>query len=241
MAKKAAALTDDDYTTIGRRHGSDDVATESSEASARWTRDVKAVASYGQGAGPLATFESLRAAHAALRAKRPEAVAAKTTSVRGRNTDVAAGWAWIDMTSSVLGGLAMNDAGLAEKINAAVPAADSGLGPAIEALAKLLGEYKPSLPADADVDARIAEAPALRAALTAAPGTVAGAKASPVVDTADLDLLDGKLYVAMRALNQAARKAIRNGTLNANPSEYRFHHLNQSAHAAPIAPPPPNP
>lgn len=137
--------------------------------------------------------------------------------------------------------VAVDDAGLAEKLNPALPVADSRLGPSIEALAKLLGEYKAALPADAEVDARIAEAPALRAALAAAPGTVAAAKAAPTVDTDELDLLDGKLYIAMRALNQAGRNAIRNGTLDAKPGEYRFHHLNQSGHAAPIAPPPPAP
>ena len=40
-------MTDERYIAIGRAHGSDAVALEASETSARWQRDVAPLAEYG--------------------------------------------------------------------------------------------------------------------------------------------------------------------------------------------------
>ncbi len=71
----------------------------------------------------------------------------------------------------------------------------------------------------------------LAANLKASPGAARLAKTAPVIDTAAIDLLDGKLYVAIHDMNKAARRAIRGGKLGANLDEYRFHHLKPGAPA----------
>jgi len=43
---KTTFLSDAAYQQIGRMHGSDDIAREASEASARWARDAKALSEY---------------------------------------------------------------------------------------------------------------------------------------------------------------------------------------------------
>jgi hypothetical protein len=49
-----------------------------------------------------------------------------------------------------------------------------------------------------------------------------------VLDTAQIDLQDGKLCVRMLDLNSAGRRAIRNGDVRASLQEYTFHHLKHS-------------
>ncbi|MBI4951446.1 MAG: hypothetical protein HY908_05400 [Myxococcales bacterium] len=213
------------------------MAQEASEASTRWSRDRAALGPYGHGASGLEELEKLRTAHQALRTTRPELVAAKSVAVGGRDADVAAGWAWVDMVDSGLAVLARSDAALATALNAALPTNDAGLDAGIGALAALVDKHKTALPADMGAQARIDEAPALRAKLAAAPGAVAVAKAAPVADTAALDLLDGKLYVTICDLNVAARRAIRNGRLAAKADDYRLHHLNRSGRPAPVVKP----
>jgi hypothetical protein len=80
-------------------------------------------------------------------------------------------------------------------------------------------------PADAEVAARIAEAPGLRSALAAASGTVGTAKARRVADITAIDLFDGRIYIAVRDLHEAGRQAIRIGDPQASLSDYRFHRL----------------
>jgi hypothetical protein len=57
-----------------------------------------------------------------------------------------------------------------------------------------------------------------------------------VADTAQIDLLDGKLYLWIREPNKAGRRAIRNGHLSSAPQDYAFHHLKHSGKATSLQP-----
>jgi hypothetical protein len=87
----------------------------------------------------------------------------------------------------------------------------------------------------------LAEVEGLCSGLQTSPGTVHTSKGQTVADTAQIDLYDGKLYVWMRDLNSAGRKAIRNGDLRAGLHEYAFHHLKNSGNSAPAPAPSPAP
>jgi hypothetical protein len=242
MPIKSRFLTDPQLIVIGRRYGSDDVAWEASEASARWNRDQAQLASYGYGSAALAAFEAERAQHDSLRVARPQAVAAKKTAVALRDKQVSAGWAWVDRVGSALGTLARADETLATALATATPVDDAALEAGIQAMSNVLSGAKSKLPAEAQADQRLAEAQDLCAALQSVPGTVHTSKGQTVADTVQIDLYDGKLYVWMRDLNQAARRAIRNGNLNARLQEYVFHHLKHSGNpAAPTLQPEPAP
>ncbi len=219
---KIEALDDARYTAIGARHGSHRIADESSRAAARWRRDVAVLARYGHGQAMLDSFLQLNDEHKTLREKRPEAVAAKETVIRERNEAIQSARHWVRQVESLLGVPARKDAALATKLNAALPADDSALGSAVGALSNLLRELGTSLPEDAGVPALITEGGELGAALGTAPGTVAAARTAKLNDTAEIDLLDGKLYIAMRELNRAGRRAVRAGKLQAPLTEYRF-------------------
>jgi hypothetical protein len=219
---KTNVLTDAEYVAIGRRRGSEDIAEEAARASARWSRDLPVLAAYGRGQALLAEFEALRAEHGALLVARPEMIAAKRGVVRERAEQVALARHWVGRASSLLETLGHQDAALAERFNAAAPADDSALVAGIGALTRLLQEVASSLPEDANVPELVEEAPALMAALSNVAGAVSTAKSATVADTLEADRLDGKLYVTMRELNRAARRAIRAGKLKADPSNYRF-------------------
>jgi len=77
--------------------------------------------------------------------------------------------------------------------------------------------------------------------LQSSPGAVHTSKGQTVADTAQIDLYDGKLYMCMRDLNSAGRKAIRNGDLRAGLHEYAFHHLKRSGNPNPVPAPAPTP
>ena len=62
-----------------------------------------------------------------------------------------------------------------------------------------------------------------------------------MADTAQIDLFDGKLYMSIRDLNSAGRKAIRNGDLGAGLHEYAFHHLKNSGNPTVVPAPEPAP
>ena len=238
MSTKSRFLTDSQLIIIGRRYGSDDVAWEASEAAARWNRDQSQLASYGYGPAALAAFEAERAQHDSLRAARPQAVAAKKTAVASRDKQVSLGWGWVDRVSSALGILARTDETLATALATATPVDDAGLEAGIQAMSNVLNGAKSKLPAEAQADQRLAEVQDLCTGLQSLFGTVHTRKGQTVADTVQIDLYDGRLYVWMRDLNQAARRAIRNGNLNAALQEYVFHHLKHSGNPAAPAPQP---
>lgn len=225
MGKKFTALTDADYTVIGRRHGSATVDREANDAIARWKRDVIALAPYSHGNSALARFEALREEHRILREKRPDAVAQKIVSVAARNAAIEAGWAWVNKVTTILGALARTDADLATKLAAATPDEDSELATKTITLKGLLEANATSLDPEVQAAERISEAVGVATAIRQSTETATSAKGAPVADTAELDLLDGKLYVMIKDLNDAGRRAIRDGALAQKSSEYRFQHL----------------
>lgn len=239
MTGKTSFLKERNLIIIGRRFGSDAVALEAAEASARWSRDEAALAGYGFGAGLRTEFEADRAKHEALLASRSQAVAAKKNTYLARDAQVARGWAWVDRVKSMLGVLALTDETLATGLATAMPDDDAGLAPGIQALTALLAKAKDRLPADAQASERLAESESIVADLGTAPGALHTRGAQTVADTAQIDLLDGKLSIWIRELNQAGRRAIRNGHLRAARQDYVFHHLNRSG--APAAQPEPKP
>jgi hypothetical protein len=240
MPKNTRYMTDAQLIITGRRYGADEVALEASEAMARWKRDVDPLASYGFGQQALDLFAADYAEQGKLRSLRPEAVAEKKMSVTARDKQVSLGWAWVDRVVCVLGSLARTDQDLATALVTATPTDDAGLEAGIRALATILNETK-GLPADAQVDKRLAEVEGLCSGLQTSPGTVHTSKGQTVADTAQIDLYDGRLYVRMRDLNSAGRKAIRNGDLHAGLHEYAFHHLKNSSNSAPAPAPSPVP
>jgi hypothetical protein len=231
MTSKTSFLKDNRLVVIGRRFGSDAVALEASEASARWRRDEAALAPYGFGASVRTRYEADRNQHETLRVSRSQAVANKKLSYAARDQQVSAGWAWVDRVTSVLGVLGLSDETLATETAAASPEDDAGLVAGIQALAKILAGAKDRLPADCQVEQRLAEAEGLAAELDSSPGSVHTSSGQTVADTAQIDVLDGKLYLWIRELNKAGRRAIRNGHMPGAPQDYAFHHLKHSGKA----------
>ena len=237
MSAKTLSLTDQQYVKIGRQHASEPMALEASEASARWTRDQARLALYGHGTSVLAAFEALRGEHTRQREGRPEVVAGKSRAVRDREQVVVDARTWVGRVYSAILTLARGDETLAGRLREAFPDDDDELEGNVGTLAALLAEVKARLSADFEADARIAEAAGIQARLAAAAGNVGAAKARRVADTVAIDLLDGKLYVMIRDLNAAARRAIRAGNLVAALSDYRFHHVNKRSGATASDPP----
>jgi len=232
MATKARKLAAKDYQAVGKAYGSDDVAKEASEASARWARDSGVLAEFGFGKSAHAAFEKTRAEHIALCASRADAIAAKALTVKEKKAILDAAWLWVDKVESILSVLGRDDETVASGLNAAVPSDDAALDSGIGGMAELLGEVKARVPEDAAVEVRLGEVPEVRRQLQAIFGLVSTAKSATVADTAEIDVLDGQLVVTIRFLNRAARKAIRSGALKASLSEYRIHYLDQPRRAA---------
>jgi hypothetical protein len=240
MATKARYVTDAQLTVIGRRYGSDAVALEANETVGRWQRDLGVLAGYGFGQAGLDAFTTDLRAHEKLRGARPDAVADKRSAVAAREKQVSMAWAWVDRGSAMLGVLARSDQTVSNALAAAMPPHDAALDGGIRALATILVETKDRLPADAQAGERLVQVDSLCSGLQTSPAVVQTSKGQTIADTAQIDLMDGKLWVRMRDLNAAARSAIRNGDLPVGLSEYSFHHLKHSGNPSP-APTPPAP
>jgi hypothetical protein len=232
-------VTEGQLIVMGRRYGSGEIALEVNEALARWRRDVGALGGYGLGQAALDAFAADAEAHAKMRAARPDAVSDKKMAVVTRDKHVSAAWAWVDRVGSMLGVLARTDQTLAMALASALPQDDAGLESGIRSLRTILFECKDRLPAEALVDRRLNEVDGLCAALREAIGVVHTSRSQTQADTTQIDLYDGKLYLAMCDLNSAGRKAIRNGDLHAKLHEYTLHHLKRSGspNPAPVVPP----
>lgn len=98
---KTQALDDAQYTIIGRRYGSDDIAKEAIRTKACWARDVGLLASYGNGQAALERFDGLLAEHTRMRESRPEVIAAKRSGLREQGGVFASGRAWVNQAVSV--------------------------------------------------------------------------------------------------------------------------------------------
>jgi hypothetical protein len=241
MPRTSHYVTHEQLTIIGRRHNCDDVGEEANETKGRWRRDLNVLGRYGHGRAALAAFEADITAHESLRSARPDAVREKRSAVVLRDRQVSNAWAWVDQAKAVLGALASTDQMLALALDAAVPRDDAGLEAGIHALATLFVESKDKLDEDAEADKRLAEVDGLCAALRDSPASLQTSRSRTVADTAQIDLLDGKLYMRMRDLNAAARSAIRNGHLQASLHEYTFQRLKRSGNPNPVTPPAPPP
>jgi hypothetical protein len=238
MSDGTSFLNERNLIIIGQRFNSDIIAREAAEAAARWLRDEAALAGYGFGIAVRTRYEEDRAKHEALRVARSQAVATKRKSYADRDKEVLSAWAWVDRVKSTIRVESLTDNKLSTDLEAAVPRDDAGLEAGIQALARLLTSCKDRLGADAQVDQRLAETSTLVDGLSSSPGLVHTNSSQTMTDTAQIDLLDGKLYVWIRELNKAGRCAIRNGHLQVPPQDYVFHHLKHSGRATPAQPAP---
>lgn len=232
-------LTREELILIGMRYASESAAQEAGIALKRWKRDEAALALYGHGAEGRAKFEKLILDHAKAMKDRPVAVAGKREARVARDAAVSRAWNWIDQSTSILSVLAREDDSVASRLMAAAPEDDAELEAKLGALAELLAEVKERVSSEARIDVRLAEVAEIRTGVASNGGSMRAARVEAAKDTAALDLLDGQLYVTIRDLNVAGRKAIRNGELPGVPlSDYRFHLLNRSGRAGGAGPEP---
>jgi len=232
-------LTQDDYTKEGRRHGSDKIARECQEMIEQWRRDLPVLQRYGQTRARFDLFLQLVDKHRLLREKRPNFLAEKEGAVRERNDQVETGWELAQQAVSVLTPVAREDADCASRLKLAMPTGDLDLSRALGSLAALLEEKAGLYPAEAQVPALVAAMKPVQERLGVIFGLVDEAKGRPVADTAELDELDGRLYLMMVDVNAAGRRAVRAGLIPSRPPFYRFNHLRRSTrkNPDPVAPP----
>lgn len=227
MSRRIRTLEEKDYIATGARYASEDMAKEASYALARWGRDIDIMKRYGYGNKALNAFKALIAEHAAAMKDRPAGLQFKRTTVQERNSAVLKAWEWVKRAESLLTPQARLDADLANGLMEAVPTEDSGLPAGIGALAELLEANKAALDPESGVDELLSEAPGLMS-ISSGPGEVKGAKTKTEEETRELNLLDGKVYIAIRDLNVSGRRAFRKLGNDVFVKEYKFHALNYS-------------
>lgn len=238
MATKHVALTDEDYVVIGRRHGSEDVRAEVGEALERLERDLAVLTEWGFGQASLTALAALRDEHGKLLSARSEAVAAKFEALTGRDAAVNTGWRFVQQVEGALTVAALGEADLASALNAALPTETAGLEAGIGALAKVLDAWKAKTDPGFDAPSKVAAAADLAGAVRESLDAAAGAKLAPMVDTREIDLLDGKLATWVARLNKTARRAFRAAGDDVKVHDYRFHHLSRGGSKRPAAPAP---
>ena len=231
---KLEILNDDDYARIGRNLGSDNLHREAEEGLARWERDLAVLALYGFTTEELDRFRGWFTLHGELINQWSEIIARKKSTLAERDRHLHAAWTWVEQCAAILGRLSAGDEALVHRFNEVYPEDDADLWRAVEPLAALLEARKGSFPASVPVQALLDEAPALRGTLAELFGRAEAAKAAPVQDTREIDILDGRLYVTLRELNSAGRRAIRAGRLTRTPPYYRFNHLRRAPRPTPV-------
>jgi hypothetical protein len=231
---KLVILNDDDYARIGRNIGSDLLHRESEEGLARWERDLAVLALYGFTSEEMDRFRGWFTLHADLINQRSETIARKKSTLAERDRHLHAAWTWVEQCAAILGRLSAGDEELVHRFNEVYPEDDADLWRALDPLAALLEARKDAFPASVPVRALLDEVPALRERTAELFGRAEVAKAAPVQDTREIDILDGRLYVTLRELNSAGRRAIRAGRLTRTPPFYRFNHLRQAPRPTPV-------
>jgi len=237
--EEIVTLTKEDYTRQGRRHGSDKIARECQEMTEQWRRDLPVLQRFGQTQARLDLFLQLVDKHQVLREKRPNLLAEKEELVRERNDHTETGWALARQAVCVLTPMAREDADCASRLKLAMPTGDLDLARSLGSLEDLLKEKSAALPPEAGVQSLLEAVKPVRERLSVIFGMVDEAKGRPVADTAEIDELDGRLYMMMLDVNAAGRSAVRAGLIPSRPPFYRFNHLRKSSRQNPDPVPPP--
>ncbi len=222
---------------LGRRYSSNAIARQAQEVLMLWRLFLSTFTEYGLGPEALSEFEAAVAAHLALVEGRPGAIAAKSLSIADRDATIHAAWVWVGKVGAALGKLAREDADCATKLNAARPDEDDELWWSIGAMASLMQEKAGQLAASVPTADRQAEATGLRERLAVIFAAASEAKQAPVQDTAEIDELDGQLYLMMRDFFEAGRNAVRAGLIDRPTSTFRFTFIGPAASRRAATPP----
>jgi len=228
------------FEMIGARHPSDKMQLEATTTYTRWSEVLDVMTEFGLGPDELAAFFALIEQHRAALATRSNKIVAKGLSIEDRNAVVNDGWAWTAKTITTLKGLSRTDAETARRINESRPVEDTDLASSIENLSDLLSSKADKISPAIPVQKRLDEAKELVARLHNVFSDAENAKGKPMEDTAELDILDGKLYVIIRDVNEAGRAAVRAGLLPDRAPYFRFNHIGPAAYrrSMPAAPAP---
>lgn len=218
-------MTTNDFINIGRRFACEDIAREVQEILARWEKDVDILSEYGFGEESLNRFKALKNEHVALMDKRSQGVSEKKLTIKTKNEIIEGAWVWVDKCSALLGSLARMDEVIGTHLKEALPDGDTDLESSVAALAELLKNNVGSFGPSAKVDERLSEVSVIKEKLSEIYTETARTKSVTILDTADLDLLDGKLYIIMKDVNEAGRMAIRAGNINGIGNPYRFSYV----------------
>lgn len=231
-------LSKTDYIKIGKRYASTTIQYEASIAAARWSRDIEVLSEFGFFQSKLDEFNQLRDEHSKLIEKRLDGVSGKKITQLAKNETLINSWNWIHKVSAILASFARSDKELALRLKTIMPKDDRDLLSSISAMALLLNEKKSSLPPEAKVDLRIEESVTFCEILDAISGEVSNLSSQAVMDTAEIDLQDGKLYIMIRDLYAAGKRAVRNGLLSQNIKDYQFNMFTPAKYRPSIPEPP---
>ncbi len=218
-------LNRQDFIRFGRRHGSESIAREAQESLEQWDRDLPVLEQYGQGASRRTLFRELLATHENLRKDRLLLLSEKEGLVRERNEITEKAWELVQQGFSILTPVAREDEECATRLKMAMPSGDLDLGRSLGSIMDLINQKASALPPEIRITAIMETAGFLRDRLNVIFGQVDEAKGKPMSDTAELDELDGRLYMMMVDLNAAGRRAVRAGLIPSRPPFYRFNHL----------------
>ncbi|MBU1221584.1 hypothetical protein KKF34_08960 [Myxococcota bacterium] len=218
-------LSTSDFINIGRRFACEDIAREVQDILARWQKDVAVLGEYGYGEESLNKFRALRNEHVALMDRRSQGVSEKKLSIVAKNEIIEEAWVWVDKCSALLGSLARMDEVVGTHLREALPDGDTDLESSVAALGELLKNNAGNFGPTAKVEERLSEVGVIKEKLSEIYTETARTKSVTILDTADLDLLDGKLYIIMKDVNEAGRMAIRAGNITGIGNAYRFSYI----------------
>ncbi|PKN21092.1 MAG: hypothetical protein CVU65_17555, partial [Deltaproteobacteria bacterium HGW-Deltaproteobacteria-22] len=201
------------YKLIGSRYGSTLIQQEGQDVVARWKEFIDVMLEFGFGPDELAEFIALLEQHRALIHSRSQSVIAKGVSIDTRNAILNNAWTWVSKVRASFYRLSRTDVEVARALNESNSDLDPKLPEIIRQLKTLLTNKGSLLSPAIPVAPRIAEADDLITSLVTIFGETNNAKGKPMDDTAEIDLLDGKIYVIIRDFNEAGRAAVRAGLL----------------------------
>ena len=213
------------YKAIGARFGSAGIHKQGQDTAALWQENLPVFTDFGQGSTELAKFLNLLNQHNDAMAARPKKLTERALTVAERNATVHEGWIWNKKVIGALAPLAREDSAVAVDLNNARAVDDVNLLPSNDMLASMLTANRDRIAEEVPVQKRLDEHVALRERLWSVFGAAEVAKGRPVLDTEEIDELDGRLYVIMRDFNELGRAAVRAGLIADKPPYFRFNHL----------------
>jgi hypothetical protein len=222
----------EEFISLGKRWGSALVLQEANESLTRWREDLPLLTRWGFGQTKLTRLETLVTELTQKHTQYQTLVGAKLAANPAEASAIETARTWVQRAQGILEDRIDADdevAGRVRALGARIPEDASKLLIFSQGFLKIATEEREHLARESATDEFYKEGAEAIEVLTLARGQKGSRTDTKEVGTAELDLLDGQIYVELSKLYKKARQAHNKEGNPARASQYVFTHLSRSS------------